>query len=205
MARITQFQAGRFVLKKSLKYSIFIGIVGEMQTGKSTFVHWLADEIVRIKNKINPINWKEKTWNFKKYCATSFEQFIDIVDNHDHAVIVIEEAGFELGNMDFHTLVSKLFNKLLQTQAYKRVILCAVLPSAFQFGKAHRHMLNFMFVAKRKVEHYRYAEIRPQFIRRTYWKIRDDRPHQVFLNIMRFTYTKEQLERAKVFTETSSF
>jgi len=117
LPKLTNFQAGRFLLKMSNTNSLNIGITGHTQRGKSTYACWLASEIHRCKHNMFPKKWAED-WFFEELCARNFNQFVDLVDKNDNAVIMIEEAGFELGNMDWNTVISRVFSKIIQTQAY---------------------------------------------------------------------------------------
>lgn len=200
MASLINTLAGRFLIQKSKGYSLNLGYTGEMQSGKSTFSFWNFDEICRIKNILDPKNWTENFWDYEKYCARSFDQFCNLVDQNNHKVIVVEEAGFDYGNLDWFKLQSKLFNKIWQTQAYKRNIYGIVLPHMLSFGKAHRHMINFLFYVEAKIEHRRISIVKPQYIKREYWKLKDDNLKQAFLNIITVQYSKDQLKRAKQYT-----
>ena len=201
MVNFLSFSVFRKIIVESRSRSLNVGFVGKTQTGKSTLVKKSADEFLRVKNLMYPKEWIEKSWDHEKYCAKDFHHFVDLVDSHDRAVIVIEEAGFSLGNMDYYTVISQVFGKILQTQAYKRNIYFIVLPHILQFVKQHRFMLDFMFVTRSKNERTRGAYIQPQMIQRDYWKIKDDTARQIFFPAMKFKYTKEELKRSKEFTD----
>ncbi len=201
MPKITSTESGRFILSKSESYAISLGISGEMQKGKSTFLHWSANEICRVKHKMYPRKWKSPEWDYEKYCATNFKQFVKLVDENKYAVIGIEEAGFEFGKMDFHQLLPKLLSKIIQTQAYKRNIYPIVLPHFLDYVKYLRNKINFLFECYKKYERQRLAVIRPSHISREYWKLKDDNLKQWFLKKIWIQYSKEELSKAKEFTD----
>ncbi len=200
MASLLNTFAGRILLAKSKGYSLIIGITGETQVGKSTFCYWLANEITRCNNMINPTKWHDKEWNYEKYCAKSFSDFVNMVDTYNNKVIVIEEAGFDYGNLDWYKLESKLFGKIFQTQAFRRNVYIIVLPHMLQFGKAHRHTLNFLFWCYKKFEKSKIAIIRPQLVKREYWKLKDENLKQHFMSQIVIRYTKEELQKSTEFT-----
>ena len=201
MVNLLYFSIFRKIVVDSRSRSLNVGVVGKTQTGKSTYVKKFSDEFLRVKNLLYPKQWKETEWDHEKYCAKNFAHFVELVDTNDFAVIVIEEAGFSLGNMDYNTVISQIFGKIIMTQAYKRNLYIICLPHLLQFVKQHRFILDFMFVMRGKNEAKKEAFIMPQMIRRDYWKIKDDSARQIFYPPMRFRYTKDELKRSKEFIE----
>lgn len=182
----------RYLIHQSERYSPIVLIQGNMQTGKSTMLKVFSDIISQEKFKID--------WDYKKYCAKSFDELIEYVDKYDDSIIAIEEAGFQLSAMEWYSKSNNLFDKIMQTQAYKHNIYFIVLPHSLGVAKAHRRLVDMTFIVKRKIENKRRTLIYPVIFRKIYWRLDETGYKPVFLPQIIVKLNQEQLDKAKEFT-----
>lgn len=192
-------EAGRLLIAISFVCSPIVAIVGDTQKGKSTFNYWLSNEICRIKAGLGLM--KNPYWDWKNLTARSFEQFKELVRTYKNNVIVIEEAGTHLDADEWWTLENKLYNKIVQTQAFRRNVYILVCPSSRDIAKKHRATLNMMFSVERKNVRQRRAMIKPNFIKKKHWLLRDRNYVQYWLNRIAIEYDREFLIEAKKYTD----
>jgi len=186
--------AVKFIINKSKVYSPIIIFTGNTQVGKSTVSKVLADIICQIKNK--------EDWDYKKYCAKTFDEFLELMDKYDDSLLVVEEAGFQLASVEWWSLQNKLFNRILQTQAYKHNILFIVLPYACGIAKAHRRMIDMLIWVKKKVTSPKPLSILyPVLIKKQYWKLDETDYKPRFFPIIRLRYNDVILAKAKEYTD----
>lgn len=192
-------EAGRLLIAISFVCSPIVAIVGDTQKGKSTFLFWIANEICRIKAGLGLM--KSPVWDYKKLTARSFEQFTGLVRDYKNNVIVVEEAGTFLDSDEWWTLENKLYNKIVQTQAFRRNCYFLVCPSSRDIAKKHRATLNMMFSVERKNVKQRRALIKPNFIKKKHWLLRDRNYVQYWLNQIQIEYDREFLIKSKEYTD----
>lgn len=196
---LLDFQAGRFLISISLVCSPIVAVVGDTQKGKSTFVHWLANEIHRIKHILGL--FKNPVWDYKKLCAKSFKNFQGYVEENNNVVVGIEEAGWQLSGDEWWSLENKLFNRIAQTQGYKRNVYFLVMPSGQDISKRNRGVLNFIFSVEKKNVVMKRALVKPNFVKHKHYLLKDRNFSQVWLNPMLFQYEDYELEDAKKYTD----
>lgn len=178
------------IRKKQEGFSPKIAITGEPQAGKSSFCYVLCQELA-----------KPDKWDYKKFCALNFKDFVQMVDKYDHEIIVIEESSWQYSKMSFWEEWTQLMNAINQTQGYKRNIYIFVMPSTADIAKSLREV-NYLFCVSKKIESKKMAIVMPQEIKIDYWRIDDKNLHQDFSpRIMRKTYTDSELAEASEYTK----
>lgn len=182
-----------YLIHQSDRYSPIVLIQGNMQTGKSTMLKIFSDYISQKKNDCD--------WDFKKYCARSFDEFIEYADKYDNSIVAIEEAGFQLGANEWYTKSNNLFNKIMQTQAYKHNIYFIVLPHSLGIAKMHRRLVDMSFIVKRKIENKKRSLIYPVIFRKIYWRLDETGYKPVFLPQIIVKLNDIELGKAKEFTD----
>ncbi len=195
---LLDFQAGRFLITMSLVCSPIVAVVGDTQKGKSTFVNWISNEICRIKHALGL--FKDSYWRYKELCAKEFKDFRRYVEDNNNTVVAIEEAGWQLSGDEWWSLENKLFNRIAQTQAYKRNIYFLVMPSGQDISRRNRGVLNFIFSVEKKNVILRRAFVKPNFVKHKHWLLKDRNFSQVWLNPMLFEYEDFEINRAKEYT-----
>ncbi len=182
-----------YIFKKSLKQTLVVLIQGSTQTGKSTVLKTVADILSLMK--------KEEYWKHEKYCARNFDELINYVDDYENSIIAIEEAGFQLSSDEWQNVQNKLFNKILQTQAYKHNIIFIVLPYALGVAKAHRRIIDMGLTIKKRYDKPPMTLVYPVVYQRVFWKLDETSDYPLFLPMMLIKYNKQQMKRAKNFTD----
>lgn len=105
-------------------------VVGRQRTGKT----WLA---MKIAHTLDP-SWTGELMTFK------IENFVDIYNKYNKKVIILDEAGVTLDPYEHATIQQRVYNHIIQTQAYKQNIVFLVLPFASEIGKQHRKHVDLI-------------------------------------------------------------
>ncbi|MGQ4876137.1 MAG: ATP-binding protein [Promethearchaeia archaeon] len=110
-------------------HSPLVLICGETNTGKSMTA-------LKIAESLNP--------NFNPLENVFFGvlDFIRKLKKAKKEILIIDEAGYQLGSKEHYSLFNKVFHKVIQTQRYKNNIFIVVLPMALSLAKDHREMIN---------------------------------------------------------------
>jgi hypothetical protein len=188
-----------YIIQRSYKYSPIIIFTGNTQAGKSTSSWYLANKIMQYKKNVDKPTFDE--WNYKEFCCQNLDEFIDKVDKYDNELIAIEEAGFQLDSKEWYSKENRIFNKILQTQAYKHNIYFIVLPYACGIAKDHRRMIDMLLWVKKKIEDKKISLIYPVLIRKQYWKLDETDYKPFFFPKMLIKYNGVILEKSKEYTD----
>lgn len=169
-------------------------VQGGTQTGKSTSVY-------KICSILHKRRYKEK-WDYKKYCARSLAEFVDYFDKYDNSFIVYEECSKDLDVADWYNTMNKIFNILLQTQAYKHNCVFLVMPMSLGISKRQRRFINVGLETIRKIdtEKCKATVLRPTIYKRTFWKLDDEALRYYFLPTILLRYSSEEFEESKEYT-----
>lgn len=113
-------------LKSQIKkgYAPIVLFCGRQRTGKTALA-------MRIATEINA-DWSPEMMTYK------IENFADIYNKFDKQIIILDEAGVTLDPYEHATIQQRVYNHIIQTQAYKQNIVFLVLPFASEIGKQHR-------------------------------------------------------------------
>lgn len=184
-----------FLLNKSKCYTVTGIVQGETQKGKSTSAY----TIMRMLHKKR----YNEEWDYTKYCARSLEEFIDIFDKYDHKFILYEEASRDINVATWYDTMNKLFNILLQTQAYKHNLVLIVMPMSLGISKRQRRFITIGIEVIKKIdtEKVKATVLKPTIYKRTFWKLDDESLSYKFLPISYIRYKPEDLIKAKEYTE----
>jgi len=184
-----------YIFNKSKCYTITSLIQGETQKGKSTSA-WKINDILSRRRFGEP-------WDWTKYCARSLEEFVDIFDKSENRFIVYEEASKDINVATWYDLMNKLFNILLQTQAYKHNSVMIVMPQSLGISKRQRRFINLGMEVVKKIdtEKLKATLLKPTIYKRTYWKLDEDDLRYVFLPMTYIKYTEEDLAKSREYTQ----
>lgn len=182
-----------YLVNKSKSYAILGLIQGEMQIGKSTLLWMLANNISLLKDGVE--------WDYKKYCARSFNEFLDMVDRYDNKILAVEEAGRTFNISTWYDQVNKLMNLLITTQAYKHNIYILVLPCGLGLPNAHRRFVNIGIEVLKRWEALNMVSFRATVYKRRYWKLIEDDIWYNWLPTVYHIYNGEELRKATEFTD----
>lgn len=125
------------------KYAPIVIYTGDPQKSKSTTSWYFNQLLNQSKN--------HKEWDYKKYCARSIKEYIEMLDQYDGQILVIEEAGKQIKKNTYHDLFNTVFNLANQTQGYLKNLTCIVCPSGVQIAKDHRRMIDMNFEVRDKI------------------------------------------------------
>lgn len=100
-------------------FSPIVGICGRQRIGKSFFAVWLAYIMAKFMGK-----------DFSPETNTFYDplQTMKKLDDDDHDVIIIDEAGDVLDNQSWFEKTQKALNIIIQTQGYKTMLYIIVSP-----------------------------------------------------------------------------
>jgi hypothetical protein len=198
---ITQLSSGKkytvledYIYNKGLKFNLVILVQGDTQLGKSTVVQYLLDCLSLRKFK--------HLWDYKKYCARSFEEFLAMVSKYNNALIVYEEASKDVSIDSYWSDLNHFFNVVLQTQGYKHNTYVLVMPSSLGISKRQRRYIKLGLEVIQRIEEpgLHASVIRPTIYKRTYWKLDTEKLSYKFLPISFIIYSPKDLARSKEYT-----
>lgn len=191
----------RMIVNRSRKYSVMVLVNGHSQSGKTTFIHHIANRICQIKagrlSQWDSRNtWKE--WEARKFSATNAYEFVDLWDKYNNSVLTLSEAGESLNYLEWFSVMAKVFASTTRTQGLKKNICFLDTVMATDIQKHNKENLDFrIWVAKR------YDEARI-CITRNYWVEIDyakDKWRLRWLPNWIVHYTKKELRIAKEYTD----
>lgn len=111
--------------QRNAGFAPIILFVGRQRIGKTALAMTTASEI-------------QTSWNPKELMMFKIEEFADAYDMHDNSILILDEAGVSLDPYEHASITQRVYNHIIQTQAYKSNIVFLVLPFASEIGKVHR-------------------------------------------------------------------
>lgn len=106
-------------------FSPIILFVGRQRMGKTALAMEIAHEI-------------DPKWDPKTNMMFRIEDFAEAYDTHEKSILILDEAGVPLDPYEHASITQRVYNHIVQTQAYKQNIVFLVLPFASEIGKQHR-------------------------------------------------------------------
>lgn len=185
-----------YLLNNIRKYTLLVLIQGPMQSGKSTFCHWLVSRLHRKKYGTE--------WDYKKYCARNLEEFIDIVDRSNNQFIVYEEASKDITIQRHWNDMNLFFNIVMQTQAYKHNLIFLVFPHSASISKQQRYFVNLGIEIIQKVDQplLKATIFKPTLYKRRFYKLdNNDLYYKYWCNRAHVVYSKKELTRSREYTK----
>lgn len=120
----------RYVLNKMKKgHSPLIIVCGATRTGKTSLALKLASII-------------DPTFNVEKQMFFKIQDFAQALSVSNNKCLILDEAGVTLDPLEFQSVQQKVYNHLIQTQAFRVNCVFLVLPMARGIGKMHRDYVN---------------------------------------------------------------
>lgn len=187
-----------YILNKIKKYTLVMLIQGETQTGKSTLVHFLMNNLSLYKFGIE--------WDYKKFCARNLVEFVNMVNTYDNQLLVFEEATKDISIDSWYDKYNHLFNVLLQTQGYKHNLLVLVFPSAMQLSNRNKYFIKLGLTVLERIDepdtNTFATRYKPTIYYRDFWRLEEHDLKYLWWNAVHFAkYTKEDLEKTKEYTK----
>lgn len=118
--------------------NILLGVIGTLGSGKS----WSC--LSMCESWYNKVIHKEFTADNIGFHPEDVMKRIVNGNLKPGELLILEEAGTSMGNLDFQTKTSKLFNYVLQTFRQKRIGLIINLPYFTMLNKQTRMLLNMI-------------------------------------------------------------
>lgn len=188
----------RLIVNKSLRLPIIVLVNGHSQIGKSTFIQYLANRILQVKNGVPLKRAKWDMWNYKKYCTTTPQDFVEIYDSAEDQVLAMEEAGQQMNYLSWFGIMSRVFNSVSRTQGLKRNICLLVTPHAQDIVKHNRDLVDFRIWVRKRIDERRIAIVRPRYVKIDYLK---DKYKLGWLRDWTIKYPSNFLTYSKGFTD----
>lgn len=187
----------RLIYNKWQTLSIIILVNGHGQIGKSTFIDYIANRLIHLRDKIplKDATWQE--WDWKKYTTTNPKQFVDLWDKSDGQVLAMEEAGEQMNYLDWYGLMARVFSSTTRTQGLKRNVCFLITPFSKDITKYNREHIDFRVWVMKRDDKRRYCKVRPRYIKINYLK---DNYKLGWLRDWHVFYPKKFLPEATKFT-----
>lgn len=184
------------------KQNTLIVIVGGVGTGKSLLA-------LRIGKELDP-TFTEET--LKERVVISPEQFLELVVNKKDklktgSVIIIDEAGTQLGSRDWYTVNNRVISYVLQTFRYQRLIVIFTLPNMSFLDVHARRMFDFYIETLKidfsnnqtiaKVYGLSYDKMKPDKPYKKAFRVRDEKGRKT--KVSRFRFPKVNAKMVNVY------
>jgi len=162
-------------------YSPIIVFTGEMRCGKTTKAFmtacWLSWLI-----------WG-KRWNWEDQVITSLKQFVKKIDTKKEEIIFLDEVQGFLNAKEWYSQKNIIFNKIMQSQAYKHMIFILVLPYARGMAKDHRRLIHILFWVKNRKVMY------PVLFKKKFWQLEETPSTYFFFPIIPLNYKRKIVKK----------
>jgi hypothetical protein len=162
-------------------YSPILVFTGEMRCGKTTkaylIAHWLSWLIFN------------KPWDWRDSVITNIKQFVEMIDSSKEEIIFLDEVQGFLNAKEWYSPNNIVFNKILQSQAYKHMIFILVLPYALGMAKDHRRLIHMLFWVKNR------RNVYPVLFRKKFWQLEDTPNTFFFYPIIPFDKERKLIQR----------
>ena len=99
-------------------YSPIIVFTGEMRCGKTTKAYLIAQWLSWLLFK--------KRWDWKNCVITDIRQFVEHIDSSREEILFLDEVQGFLNAKEWYSSKNIIFNKIIQSQAYKHMIFIPV-------------------------------------------------------------------------------
>jgi hypothetical protein len=134
-----------------------IGVNSEGQSGKSTMVFWYANRIACVL-KYGSAWQKHKNewdlWDYKKYCTTDLEQFVQLYDESWGETLVLEEAADQgMDTTSYFNMFSQTYARISRTQGVHLNRVFLVTPFLNDLLKIHKRKITFIAGRFIKLDH----------------------------------------------------
>lgn len=138
-------------------YSPIVVFVGKMRVGKTTKAYLMFQWI----------SWLlfNEPWDWRKGTMINFDQILKELDNPDIKIKLADEVQRMFEKKDYMKEESKLFNKLLTSQAYLHYIFGMILPKASALGSDHASNVDYVIYVKNR------REVLPYKLENNLWDI----------------------------------
>lgn len=163
-------------------YSPIIVFTGEMRCGKTTKAYLIANWLSQI--------CFGKKWDWKDGVVTELKQFVRKIDSSKEEILFIDEVQGFLNAKEWYSQKNIIFNKIIQSQAYKHTIIILVLPYALGMAKDHRRLIHMLlWVKNRKV-------IMPVLWKKKFWSLEETPSSFFFYPIIPLDYKRKVVQKA---------
>jgi len=155
-------------------YSPILVFTGEMRCGKTTKAFLIA-------NWLSWIIWG-KPWDWKDGVITNIKQFVRKIDSSKEEIMFLDEVQGFLGAKEWYSPRNIIFNKIIQSQAYKHMIFILVLPYALGMAKDHRRVIHMLLWVKNR------SMIYPVLWRKKFWSLEETPSRYFFYPLIPLDY-----------------
>jgi len=162
-------------------YSPILVFTGEMRCGKTTKAFLIAQWL-------SWLIWGKK-WDWQDGVITNIKQFVTKLDSKSEEIIFLDEVQGFLGAKEWYSPRNIIFNKIIQSQAYKHMIFILVLPYALGMAKDHRRVIHMLFWVKNRQIVY------PVLWRKKFWSLEETPSSYFFYPLIPLDYERKFVKK----------
>jgi hypothetical protein len=142
-------------------------------------------------------------WDFEKYCARSIDEFISMIKKFDGKLIVYEEASKDISIDKFYDDINHAFNIIMQTQQYKKNLVCLVFPFSVSVSKRQRYFIKLGLEVEEKIsdEETHATVFKPTIYTRSFWTLDENDLRYKWWGRGFVKYSKDDLLLSKSYTD----
>jgi len=184
---LNQWFYNRMVRKNQ---NVLLAVTGSTGSGKSYACLSIADHWY--------ISYFKEAFPVETNCCFSIGEVLKLLSGkklRKYEIIILEEGGVNLGNLDFQSRVSKLFSHVLQSFRSMNIILIMNLPVLTMLNKSARLLLHAHFITAGINYQRKRSQLKPflhqlnQSTGKSFWKYIRVGTHGSFVPIKRLTFS----------------
>jgi len=151
----------RIIERYNSGYSVICIVCGKMRVGKTTKAYLL----------MNWLSWLlyKKEWDFKTGLILEVDELLNRLASSKDELMIIDEVQRMLERKDWAKPESRLFKKLITSQARKHFIIFLILPKASDLGTDHVSNINYVIWCRTR------KQVMPYKIKSNMWDIDQDK------------------------------
>jgi hypothetical protein len=107
-----------------------------MRVGKTTKAYLLMQWLSWLIYK--------KAWNWRENTIVTIDQFIEKLDASKDELLLIDEVQRMFSKKDWYKEESRIFDKIITSQAYKHSIIFLIIPRASALGSDHAVNVDYV-------------------------------------------------------------
>lgn len=159
----------RLLYNRGQIYSQNLFLIGKGQAGKSTYAYFLGNRLkqIRLGIPIKKATWRE--WEYKKFTATTPQQFVELWDTNTNEIIVLEEAGEQMNYLEWYGVMAKVFSSTTATQGLKLNTCILITPYFDDIVKHARSRLDYVVILHHRNDTAKTVIATPRYVRLN-WK-----------------------------------
>lgn len=162
----------RLIYNRSLIYSLNVFVIGKGQTGKSSWIFYIANTLKAVQKYGRQIPMKDMTWeewDYKRFTTTTPQRFVELWDQNQNEILALEEAGEQMNLYDWLGTMNRVFSSTTSTQGMKHNVCFLITPYFDDITKHAKGRLDYVVILHHRNDARKSVVATPRYTRLN-WK-----------------------------------